>query len=188
MKQDHNSPEYQRAVDNFVRQNVLCCVSSLVATLAEGAARCDWRSWQEGSRKQHVKALSDLAEQACELSSPVLDYEEAARQAGWEKAPAHVKRPGTWWREATATENGKRPPIQETADAACQYDNLAPYKWEIFEHWAVTEWLAEKLEAKGERIDRDFAGLCVWGRTCTGQAISMDGVICDIYDEMMGAV
>ena|SRR5690625_1819413 len=39
---------------------------------------------------------------------------------------------------------------------------------EIFEHWAVTEWLAEKLEAKGERVDRDFEGLCIWGRTTSG--------------------
>ena len=48
---------------------------------------------------------------------------------------------------------------------------------EIYEYWAVSSWLAEKLSQQGERVDQDFYGLCIWGRTCTGQAISMDSVI-----------
>lgn len=48
---------------------------------------------------------------------------------------------------------------------------------EIYEYWAVTPWLAEKLANQGERVDQDFYGLCIWGRTCTGQAIYMDSVI-----------
>jgi hypothetical protein len=54
----------------------------------------------------------------------------------------------------------------------------------VFEHWAVSEWLAGKLEEQGERVDRDFAGLCVWARTTSGQSISMDGVIERIAAEM----
>jgi hypothetical protein len=55
---------------------------------------------------------------------------------------------------------------------------------EIFEWWIVTGWLLEKLEAQGEPIlHTDFGSW--WGRTCTGQAISMDHVIGAIYDEMM---
>lgn len=48
---------------------------------------------------------------------------------------------------------------------------------EIFEYWAVSEWLADKLAEEGERVDKDFYGLNIWGRTCTGQAIAMDHVI-----------
>ena len=54
---------------------------------------------------------------------------------------------------------------------------------EVFEHWAVSTWLAEKLEAKGEKVDRDFAGLNVWARTTTGQAIALDSVIEAIVSE-----
>ncbi|MEZ5529724.1 MAG: hypothetical protein R3E57_07285 [Porticoccaceae bacterium] len=54
---------------------------------------------------------------------------------------------------------------------------------EIFEYWAVSSWLAEKLEAKGEKVEQDFYGLCVWGRTCTGQSISMDHVMKQIVKE-----
>ena len=41
-----------------------------------------------------------------------------------------------------------------------------------------------KLEAKGERIDKDFAGLTVWGRINTGSGIASDGVIVEIYNEL----
>lgn len=55
---------------------------------------------------------------------------------------------------------------------------------EIFEHWLVTEWFSEKLEAKGEKIIQDLFGLTIWCRTTTGQSICMDSVICDIYDDI----
>ena len=50
---------------------------------------------------------------------------------------------------------------------------------EIFEYWAVENWLAERLEEQGEIIF-DCLDFIVWGRQCTGQAIKMDGVIKDI--------
>ena len=58
------------------------------------------------------------------------------------------------------------------------------YQREVFEHWIVSDWLANRLEERGERVLRDFFGVTIWGRTCSGQAISLDGVIGDIYDEL----
>ena len=55
---------------------------------------------------------------------------------------------------------------------------------EIYEYWFVSGYLANKLEAKGEIISHDFFGHCVWGRTTTGQSISMDHVIREIYAEL----
>jgi|APSaa5957512535_1039671.scaffolds.fasta_scaffold447917_1 hypothetical protein len=55
---------------------------------------------------------------------------------------------------------------------------------EIFEHWIVSEHLATQLEKHGESITRDFYGFTIWGRTCTGQAISLDYVIGKIYEEL----
>lgn len=54
---------------------------------------------------------------------------------------------------------------------------------EAYEHWLVTGWLAEKLEERGEIVG-EFLGLTIWGRTCTGQAIYMDGVIEEIYVDL----
>lgn len=54
---------------------------------------------------------------------------------------------------------------------------------EIFEWWLVSDWLLKKLERHGEPILKtDWGGW--WGRTCTGQAISLDGVIEDIYMDL----
>lgn len=55
---------------------------------------------------------------------------------------------------------------------------------EVFEHWAVSDWLAEQLTAHHERVV-EFFDLMVWCRTCTGQGISSDGVIQTIAGKMM---
>jgi hypothetical protein len=56
---------------------------------------------------------------------------------------------------------------------------------EIYEWWFVTEWLYKRLKDAGEPVIHSDYGY-LWGRTCTGQAISLDGVIQDIYAELMG--
>jgi len=148
--------------EQLVSREVVYCVSSLVHTLAQGDGK--------------------LAEQAVDLFTPVPDYEEAAIQNGWTiaKAPGAESTCNTIWDHIDLGE-------AETAKAACDVADLDPYEYglEVFEHWIVSDWLADKLEAKGERIDRDFAGLTIWGRTTTGQAIALDGVIEEIHADLI---
>lgn len=54
---------------------------------------------------------------------------------------------------------------------------------EIFEWHICSDWLLEKLEKRGQPILRTDWGDW-WGRTGTGQSISLDGVIEDIYQEL----
>jgi len=54
---------------------------------------------------------------------------------------------------------------------------------EVFEHWIVTGWLYEKLKEKGEPVV-EWHNLYIWGRTCTGQAIMLDGVISGICSDL----
>ncbi len=54
---------------------------------------------------------------------------------------------------------------------------------EIYEWWVVSEWLAEKLEKHNEAMLITDYGKW-WGRTCTGQAIHLDSVLEEIYDEI----
>lgn len=65
----------------------------------------------------------------------------------------------------------------------CDENSLDPDMMEVYEHWIVSDWFARKLSEKGE-ITGDFAGLTIWGRCCTGQSISMDGVIREIAAEL----
>ena len=62
-------------------------------------------------------------------------------------------------------------------------DDGADFK-EIFEWWVVSDWLAKRLEAHGEPLLVNDYGTW-WGRTCTGQAILLDFVIEQIYDELV---
>lgn len=175
-----------RTIEQMVHQEILCCMSSLVSTLAKGAGLPI--SAEYLSRETRAD-LTGLFDQAYELTVPVLDYEEAAIQEGWTQCPD-----GRWWRAGESEDDpslfesflGSYPFIfQDTAEDACACDSLDPYRCEVFEHWAVSQRLAEKLIAQGERVDTDFAGLNIWACTTTGQAISMDGVIQRIYKEMM---
>ena len=72
----------------------------------------------------------------------------------------------------------------DTWQEACDLYDIEPTQREVFEHWIVSDWLANRLEEHGERVLRDFFGLTVWGRTCSDQAISLDGVIGEIFDEL----
>lgn len=140
--------------DDLVRREVFYCVSHLVSTLAQGA----YRSMEGAYNAQ------ELMDQASELASPVDDWEEAALQAGWSmREDGVLVHPdgceGTTW------------------ESVCDHYGIDPYRREVFEHWIVSDWLADKLAEHGEKVDKDFAGLTVWARTTTGQGIASDSVI-----------
>ena len=52
---------------------------------------------------------------------------------------------------------------------------------EVFEWWICSNWMMEKLRARGEVV---IPHLNIWGRTTTGQAILLDGIISRICQEM----
>lgn len=151
-----------RTIQDMIQQEVLCCMSTLVANIAEGD--------QFMPPRKRDYPIAELCAQALELISPIPDYEEAAIQAGWEADGR-----GFWFHPETG--EGK------DHDMVLEDMDIDPHNREVFEHWAVTDWFAAKLEAAGEKVDKDFAGLCIWARTTTGQAIYADGVIECIYAE-----
>lgn len=153
-----------RTIQQMIQSEVLCCMSSIVSTLGTGYACI-------GAKQ--ARDLSNLAEQAFELASPISDYEEAALQAGYKPEG----KDGHWFTETNS------PAWAASAQDVCEHHNLEPYDREVYEHWAVTDWFADKLIAAGEKVDKDFGNLCIWARTITGQAIHADGVIERIYAE-----
>lgn len=60
-------------------------------------------------------------------------------------------------------------------------DELDTRPQEIYEWWAVSSYLCEQLEAMGECV---IPHEHIWGRSCTGQAILLDGVISRICYKM----
>lgn len=151
------------SVNDLVQREVLVCVSGLVSTLASGEVH-------------QGRDLNALCEAAQELCYPLPDYEKAAREAGWK----YHDMTGRWHKVY-----GAQMPSQDTAQAVCEEFGIDPYDREVYEHWAVTQWLGRKLQAKGEKVDFDFSGLVVWARTTTGQGIAQDYVIQQIHAELM---
>lgn len=64
-----------------------------------------------------------------------------------------------------------------------EYTKLDTKPEEVFEWWAVSNWFGEKLKEQGciviEAWNKSY-----WGRTTTGQAISLDGCIANIAKNM----
>ena len=157
----------------LVRREVIYCVSGLVHTLANSG--------------------NELQERAQELCYSLEDYDEAAdyETSKWSREDCVT------YLESLSIECRDDEPIEVLREAVivnareegiedfCQEHDIEPYEREIYEHWIVSDWLAEKLAAKGERVDTDFAGMTVWGRTTTGQAIYMDSVIQEIHAELV---
>jgi len=152
-----------RTADQIVEQEILVCVSHLVSTLASGYGV------DPIARTPGANELVALTEQAFELAAPIPDYEETAFQAGWSQ-----ESPDALWTIRDGREEGF---TADTAQEACEIDDIEPYDRDVFEHWAITSWLADRLEEKGEKVDRDFAGLIVWARTTTGHGIASDSVM-----------
>lgn len=65
------------------------------------------------------------------------------------------------------------------------YDELEKHpssNW--LEVWSVSDYLAKELENEGEFVFY-YSGHNLWFRKTSGQAISLDGVIRDIYNELI---
>jgi hypothetical protein len=130
-----------RTIEQMVNQEVSCCLSSLIHTLATGDVR------------SASTELAELCDRALGLAMPVPDYEEAALQANWEP---YTDRFGVscWRNDAAGIE-----PLTWAGDAQslCEAHDIDPIDSEVYEHWAVSQWLADKLIAQGEKVDTDFA-------------------------------
>lgn len=158
--------DIQRIAENIVRSDVHYCVSSLIHTMAMSCHACDT-----------TDDVGELCELAANLFAPLQDWESAARDAGW------IENNDDAGNGYIDTNDGQKWACSDWEELCHEFD-IDPYETEILEHWIVSEFLAKELEARGERVEFDFQGLIVWGRTVSGQAISMDAIIQDIAKDI----
>jgi len=80
---------------------------------------------------------------------------------------------------------------EEVIETMCTYrndyedDGGEPELIEALEFWIVADWFGDKLKKRGEIVNEDFLGFCIWGRTTSGQAISLDWVVQDILKDIV---
>lgn len=159
----------QEELARLVSREVVYCVSQLVYEIRQSALS---------------ENLADDVELECARLIDD-DWIEAAEEDG---AAFCKRRDGSWtaYRKSDPRDRSDwQEGLDDKAEAArewCEANNCEPEPREVFEHWIVSGWLADQLEAQGETIVRDWIGIGnIWCRTTTGQAIMMDAVIADVW-------
>jgi len=119
-------------------------------------------------------AHTSLHAKAKKLSAPFLDYEAAARARGWRKQ-------GNGWYVGYGAMMQQR-----------HEEDLTPHEIPIIGYYIVTAELTDKLEARGERVERDFGGNIVWARKMPNEKwidgdgdypLDVDPVLVSIFEE-----
>lgn len=160
-----NNADRERQIGEFVNRHVYQCASTLISEII----RLDGVLY--GDYSEDLLAI---------LSRD--DYREPCEDAGWWLVPdgdgfiAHHRD----YDPIDLAADDEAEAWRELAEIEC----IDPYTIEAYEHWIVSPALADWLEDEGEMVSHDVYGLTIWGRTCTGQAISMDGVIRRIFDKL----
>lgn len=190
--------EYQRKVGEMVDREVIYCVSSLVYELARKDEYLDdllplCVKYGQRVVPDQYRYIVDLDERG-EYRATVyrIDHEDDETEV--------FKITGDMFEDGAELEGADRDDHEGNVDYLLKLrgQSLSSYvigpdddpemedeedPAEALEHWIVTDWLARKLEERGEMVG-EFMGLTIWGRTTSGQAILLDSVICDIYDAL----
>lgn len=168
---DYNSPENQRIISEFVRQNVIQNVNSLIIAqpydIDDGqwenelmSLQCGKEEWQE-SCEYYIG--DDMTIRDC---MEWLTGDNGEMLSGG-NAKAQLKK--------YLKDEDKHQEFGEEM-------NLEPTRVDVYEHYSITEYLGRKLKEHGEVVEEYF-NMTVWGRTCTGQAVMMDYVMGQICED-----
>lgn len=122
-------------------------------------------SEKEERLEEWGEELETIEDEIAQLETAIEEAEEGEGTAAYQTALSQLE--------------NKRDELTEQIEFL---ENAESEPQEIYEWWIVSEYLAEKLKEKGEPILTD--NRYYWGRTTTGQAILMDGVISEIAHEM----
>lgn len=199
------SPENQRIIDKLVNREVYCCMTEEVEYMLSRVYEnetlnpfdetdyeglyvpvCENCGSTYGLTEKYVSELKDT-----ELETGVYDFDVEYKQIDGYVCPvckeihktADEARSCCGSTIVTADET-----VYRCEDCGCifneeEYRNLDTEIPEIYEWWAVSNWFGEKLKEYGQPVIEAW-GKSYWGRTCTGQAISLDGVVCRIAADM----
>lgn len=172
--------EIREHAEHIVKNEVLACASSMVSTILQ--ASDTWRALEiDEDDAYRLAECLDFDEPAAQHiadmdSDDLRDYLESRDVETAEDAPI---------------EDLRRLALAELAEHGardfCDEFSIEPDRMEVYEHWIVSNWLANRLEAAGHPIARDFLGFTIWGRPTTGQSISMDSVILEIARDCLNA-
>jgi hypothetical protein len=189
----------QEAARNYVQQHINGNVSALIAPLMSnyeaacnvyGAEEieelCQMPIDYEGLLSEQIRNY-DLGELRAVVESSTIgeDFDELIRAVVEECFTGRLKtknlaeelRSAVLCKALELTREGQCDLVEELGL------DIDDWQQDVYEWYDVSFTLGSHLMAKGEKVV-SFYGLRLWGRTCTGQAVYMDGVIEDIVREL----
>lgn len=202
--------KFQRACDEYIRKNVFYCLSSMFYQIGKDIETSsklfdedydEMLSWF--SQPDYEEAASYFIRESADLEQ----LEEIAEQNGYwddllegigynvyvstcEETDDDPDSLEDWleaqdrcheekFSDALREEVLKLLTSPESYQQVCEEYSLDVEYNEIYEHWLVSSDFGEELKTRGYLVF-DFQGMTVYGRGCTGQAISLDWVTQDI--------
>lgn len=162
------------AAKRYREQNILACQSSLVSFLLEESNHVSW----DDVRNVYPNPNEMDATEAANYINDEMggDWKELVCK----KIHRGKNKPdfGYMGRDGFVESDDLTPDLLADQDIETLsdyiHDNAEPQ--EIYEWWLVDEWLHDQLETIGEPVLTDGQSHW-WGRTCTGQAIYLDGTL-----------
>ena len=182
---DYDSIVNQRIKGRWVERNVVCCVTSMVEYILR-------KNYGDEDRDApfSIDDIENFSVKICPQCNSDCGFSEADVFYRCEGCEVLYETED----EATCCGN-----CVETGEYSEDYESVTAYKCdscghivadefsldvedrEVFEWWVVSNWALEKLRLRDEVV---IPHMNIWGRTCTGQAIKLDGVIGRICKEM----
>ena len=166
---DYNSSKNQDIKRKFVEREVYCCVTSMTEyILSKGYEDRESPFCMDDVENIYLdnsQEIDKLKEQKEELENELEELQEQI-----DPAPAIEEK-------IEKLENK----ISSIEDKIEELENEQEDPQEVFEWWMCSNWLIDKLAKHNEPVLKDEG---IWGRTCSGQAILLDGVISRICEEL----
>lgn len=181
---DVDSSVNQKIKKEFVRREVLCCVTSLVdfvLSCEDENVPFTWDDVQSDGNMPQCESCDSCDFEDVYPTDRSVEIEADLLADPSEKfiCPVCNSFHGT---EIEARECCGYMPLHRCSDCGKvynddQFEELFDDCREVFEWWIVTPWLASKLAERGEKV---IDGEKIWGRCTTGQSVEMDNVISTI--------
>lgn len=177
---DINSIENDRILRRLVNREVLHCVSSLVSHFAQNEQALSGSDYTIDDVISLCSKYPDNSDAIEELQEKIDDLE--CQADGIDSDAEDCETTDEEHRllaEAIALRDSATRLQAELDELESEQDDPV----EALEHWAVTSWFAKRLANHGA-ITGEIFDFTIWGRTCSGQSISADGIIANIAAEM----
>ena len=187
---DTYSPKNQRIVDKLVAREVYCCMTSEMEYMLSKTYRDEDNPFDEDDLAVTFVLFCPKCKSTYGMERKMaiqLSDEDLEREEGWNDEVGYLcPICGSWFETAQeAKECCGLFDIYKCHECGAVHDadDVGSKQEDIYEWWAVSRWFGEKLQRQGCVVIEAY-GKSYWGRTTTGQSISLDGCVVNIAKGM----